>query len=141
MTKALIRPHKKIGRKWFDGKDEKIVTAKLEEAAAFDASIEECCFYADISRDSYDRYLHVHPEIRARLAALREKPVLLARQTVVKKLPESYGNAMDYLSRKRKSEFSQRTEDLSVNISMSISPEERVKLDILATKALKQLDA
>ena len=33
-------------------------------------------------------------------------PVLAARERVVKGVKESYGNAMDYLSRKRKDEFS-----------------------------------
>jgi len=93
------------GRKFFDGKDEKNVLAKLEEATAIDASLEECLFYADISKDSYYRYLKSHPDFAIRLAKLRERPVMLARQTVIKRIPESYSNAMDYLKRKRKAEF------------------------------------
>lgn len=96
---------KKEGRPLFDGKDEASVVAKLEEATAIDASVEECLFYADISRDSYYRYLTAHPEFRDRLTKLREKPVMLARQTAVKKMTESYSNAMDYLKRKKKLEF------------------------------------
>ena len=93
------------GRKWFDGKDEKEIVAKLEEAAAIDASIEECLFYADISRDSYYRYLKAHSDFAIRLGKLREKPVMLARKTAIAKMTESYSNAMDYLKRKRKLEF------------------------------------
>mgnify|MGYP001588860984 CR=1 FL=1 len=102
----------KEGRKWFDGKDEKAVVAKLEEATAIDASVEECLFYADISKDSYYRYLKAHNELRERLVKLREKPVMLARQTAVKKMTESYSNAMDYLKRKRKHEFGDYAEYL-----------------------------
>lgn len=109
--KKQLEPQiKKTGRPWFDGKDVKSIMAKLEEAASIDASVEESLFYADISRDSYYRFLEANPDFRNRLLALREKPVMLARQTVVTKLKENYSNAMDYLSRKRKSEFSQRNE-------------------------------
>lgn len=109
MTKKKANP-KPAGRKWFDGKDEAVVIAKLEEAAAIDATIDESVFYADISRDSYYRYLDAHPEIRNRLDSLRQRPVLLARQTVIKKLSESYQNAMDYLKRKKKVEFGDTTD-------------------------------
>ena len=98
------------GRKRFDGKDEKEVVAKLEEATAIDASVEECLFYADISRDSYYRYLKANPDFATRLAKLREKPVMLARKTAVTKLTESYSNAMDYLKRKKKVEFGDSTD-------------------------------
>ena len=97
------------GRKWFDGKDEKEVMAKFEEATAIDASIEECLYYADISRDSYYRYIKSHPDFAIKLARLREKPVLKARQTIVKGLEES-DNAKWYLARKKKLEFSERQE-------------------------------
>lgn len=83
---------------------------KLEEAFAIDASIAESCFYANISTQTYYNWIKDNPELKERFDALRERPVLLARQTAVKKLSESYSNAMDYLSRKRKKEFSQRQE-------------------------------
>lgn len=86
------------------------VRKKIEEATALDATIEEICFYADISKPSYYAILGKDPEFSARLDALREKPVLLARQRVVKGIAESYQNAMDYLKRKKKSEFSERQE-------------------------------
>lgn len=93
------------GRKWFDGKDEKDVSAKLEQSAALDASIEEMCFYANISRFSLMRYLEKHPDFAQRVEELRQKPILKARQRVITGLEESYQNAMDYLKRKRKDEF------------------------------------
>lgn len=107
------------GRKWFDGKDEKAIIAKLEECTALDASIDECVFYADISRDSYYRYINAHPDFATRLDGLRNRPVLLARQTAIGKIKDSYQNAMDYLSRKRKAEFTPKTE-VDLNASLTI---------------------
>jgi hypothetical protein len=86
------------------------VLRKIEECAALDASIGEICFYAGISHDAYNMYMKSHPEFFVRIEALREKPVLAARQAVVKKMTESYTSSMDYLSRKRKKEFAARTE-------------------------------
>ncbi len=106
-SKPTGRPN---GRPLFDGKDVKTVLAKLEEAAAIDASVEEMCFYADISKNSYYNYVEAHEDFHERILKLRERPVMLARQTAVKKVTESYQNAMDYLRRKRKDEFSEKKE-------------------------------
>lgn len=81
------------------------VRRKIEEAAALDASVEEIAFYADISRDAYYDLLNRDKPFSDRIAALRQRPVLKARQTANEKMVESYQNAMDYLKRKRKAEF------------------------------------
>lgn len=104
------RNPKGAGRKWFDGKNEEAVRAKLEEGAALDATIEECCLLADISIHSYSRYMEKYPDFAVRLATLRNRPVLMARKIIMDKMSESYSNAMDYASRKRKGEFSQKQE-------------------------------
>ncbi len=83
---------------------------KIEEATALDASIDEVAFYADISRDTYYEIIKKDKVFSDRLDALRNRPILKARQTVISKMSESYQNGMDYLSRKRKSEFSQKSE-------------------------------
>lgn len=70
------------GRKLFDGKDPKEVMAKLEEAARIDASQEEMCFYADISVRALDRFLEKRPNFAERLAKLRERLPLKARQNI-----------------------------------------------------------
>ncbi len=97
------------GRKWFDGKNEEEIVAKLQEVVALDASIDECCYYADISKDSYYRYLKANPDFARKLERIRERPVLRARQTIVKGLDEPE-HAKWYLSRKKKLEFSERQE-------------------------------
>ena len=48
------------------------------------------------------------PQTKREINELRNAPTLLARKTVKSKIPESYQNAMDYLKRKRKAEFSER---------------------------------
>ena len=84
------------------------VVKKLEESFSIDATVEEACFYADISRQSYYNNVKEGTALFDRFKALRERPVLLARQTAVSKITESYANAIDYLKRKRKDEFSEQ---------------------------------
>lgn len=82
---------------------------KLEEAFSIDASVKEACYYADISTDTYYRWIKEYPELSYKLERLREKPVLKARQTVVKSLDQP-DYAFKYLERKKKDEFSLRSE-------------------------------
>ena len=120
-TKQPKSNPKGAGRKWFDGKDEKEVRAKLEQTAALDASTEEMCYYADISRFSLARYIEKHPNFALKIEKLRQKPVLKARQTIIASL-ETPESAKWYLERKRKSEFAPKQEiehkgDVGINIT------------------------
>lgn len=83
---------------------------KLEEALAIDASVLEACFYADISSDTYYRWIKENPVLSDRLERLRHKPILAARQTVVKAIKTDPEMALKYLERKNKKEFSTRQE-------------------------------
>lgn len=99
---------------------------KLEEAFAIDASVEEACFYADISRETFYTWIKQNKQFSDRMDAMRQRPVLLARQTAIQKIPDSYGNAMDYLSRKRKDEFGNARETPETKILiLNISPEKK----------------
>lgn len=84
--------------------------AKLEQAFAIDATVEEACSYADISRDSFYDYLKRNPKFSDRIADLRNRPVLSARQTLVKAVDKDPEMALKYLERKRKLEFSTKQE-------------------------------
>lgn len=77
---------------------------KLEEAFAYGASDNEACFYADISHQTLYDYQKKHPEFIERKEALKERPILTARQTVIDNLSDTK-NAQWYLERKRKKEF------------------------------------
>ena len=86
------------------------VVMKLEQAFAIDASVEEACSYADISRNTFYVWLEKNPDYKDRINELRTKPVLKARQTVVKSL-DTPASAQWYLSRKAKKEFAERVEN------------------------------
>jgi len=83
--------------------------AKLEEVFALGGSDSEACFYANISKQTLYNYQEKNPEFVDRKEALKEKPILKARQTVVKALDDPK-DAQWFLERKRKEEFSLRQE-------------------------------
>jgi hypothetical protein len=82
-----------------------LVIGKLESVFAIDGTVEEACAFADISEDAFYDYQKKSPKFAERIKRLRLKPILKARNTIVQKLGNNYGNAMDYLKRKRKLEF------------------------------------
>jgi hypothetical protein len=100
------------------------LVTKLEQAFAIDASVEEACSYADISRNCFYEWLKKNPEFNDRITDLRNRPVLKARQTVVQKLGESYQNGMDYLKRKKKLEFG---DSIDVNANVKVSKLEEIQ--------------
>ncbi len=83
--------------------------AKLEEVFALGGTDEEACFYADIGKTTLYNYQQEHPEFVERKEALKQRPFLKARQTFVKALDDPH-YAVEYLRRKKKAEFSDRTE-------------------------------
>ena len=107
MPKGSPRPT--AGRKWFDGKDEQVVVSKLEEAFAIGCTNREACLYSDITEIMYYNYVKSRPELAERFKRLRDRPILKARNTLVKGLDKDE-NAKWYLARKRKSEFAERSE-------------------------------
>lgn len=86
------------------------VLGKLEQAFAYGASDKEACFYAGINPDTMYEYQKTHPEFTERKEALKERPILDARQKVVGDIKNDVKVAQWYLERKRKKEFSIRTE-------------------------------
>lgn len=88
--------------------------SKLEEAFSIGCSDIEACLFADISRPVLYEYQQKHPEFLDRKEMLKERPVLKARNTVVKNLSEDE-TARWYLERKKKLEFSLRNEVTGAN--------------------------
>jgi hypothetical protein len=82
---------------------------KLEYAFSIDATVEEACYYADISRDTYYTWIKENKVLADKFERLRQRPVLTARDTVSKSLNTPQG-AQWYLERKKKLEFSTRQE-------------------------------
>jgi len=83
---------------------------KLEEVFSIGGSDKEACFYADISHQTLYNYQQDHPEFVERKEALKERPILKARQEVVKGLNNNPEFSLKYLERKKKDEFSLKTE-------------------------------
>lgn len=85
------------------------VVAKLEYAFSIDCSISEACLYADIDRSTFYRHAPEGSELYHRFLELRDKPVLAAKETIRKNIhnPET---AKWLLERKRKGDYSIRTE-------------------------------
>lgn len=93
------------GRRLFDGKNIKDVIQKLEAVWAIDGSDKEAALYADISPAALCDYLKKNPKVSERKEALRNRPVLKARQEVVKGLDKNPEFSLKYLERKQAKEF------------------------------------
>lgn len=80
------------------------VIRKIEEVAALDGSVAEMAYYAGIHPDTIYAKMNDDKDFSDRIKALRERPILKARQTVVKSLDNPV-HAFNYLSKKKKDEF------------------------------------
>jgi len=99
-----------VGRPLFDGKDEKDIIAKLEYGWSLGCTDLEACLLADISKDTLYRYQKANPRFCERKERLKESLILKARESVAKHLDESGELAIKFLERKKKDEFSLRSE-------------------------------
>lgn len=80
------------------------VRRKIEEVAALDGSVEEMAYYAGVHRATLHRWLQDDESFRDRIAELRERPILKARQTITKALDDPQ-HAKWYLERKKRKEW------------------------------------
>lgn len=83
---------------------------KLKEAFAFGCTDEEACYYAEIGKSTLYNYQNDNPEFLEQKEALKQRPILLARQEVIKGLTGNPELALKFLERKKKDEFSLRSE-------------------------------
>lgn len=112
------------------------IISKLEEVFAIGGSDNEACFYAGIGKSTLYNYQQEHPEFLERKEALKERPILKARQTIVKGLEEA-DNAKWFLERKVKKEFASRSEITGANGEpLQISIEDKGKIDDALSKIL-----
>lgn len=105
--------------------------SKLEEVFSIGGTDNEACFYAGIGKTTLYNYQQENPEFVERKEALKERPILKARQTIIKGLDDA-DNAKWFLERKVKNEFSSRQEmtgkDGKDLIPETITPEEKQAL-------------
>ena len=114
-----------------------VVIGKLETVFSLDGTVKEACFYAGINPDTYFEFMKKNPEYTERFEALRQRPVLKARETIMKAL-KTPQYATWYVERKAKKEFSQRTELTGAEgtpLTTTLSDEEKKNLlALLPTK-------
>lgn len=86
------------------------VINKLEYAFALGCTDLEACFYADIKPETLYNYQATYPDFVQRKEMLKQKPVLQARESLIKGIQTDPELALKYLERKLKKEFSTRQE-------------------------------
>lgn len=99
------------------------VLEKLEEAFKYGSTDEEACAYADIAESTLYKYQEKNPEFTERKAQLKELPIFTARKSVVDRLSKNPELALKYLERKKKDEFSLRTES---QVDVNIDPRKEI---------------
>ena len=85
-----------------------VIISKLEDVFAMGGTDEEACFYAGIGKSTLYNFQDKHPEFVERKEALKLKPVLKARQTIINSL-DNPNEAKWYLEKKTK-EFKNRVD-------------------------------
>ena len=106
----VINRGKKRGTKQFGGKSINKIISDCKTVWAIGGTDNEASFYAGISDKSLSRYIVANPDIRKIRDSLKNKPILKARQEVVRGLEKNPHFSLKYLERKKKDEFSLRTE-------------------------------
>lgn len=109
MTKA--KPKKGKGRTGRPEKMTEAIRSKIDESASLGASINEIAFYADIHRTTLYRWMKEDGDLKDRIEALQQNPIMQARRTVVLSMTTNPELALKFLERKLKSEFSLRIEN------------------------------
>jgi hypothetical protein len=73
----------------------------LEEAFLMDCSVEEACFMAKISKQTYYNWVSSFPDFKERFDGCRQNPFLIARKTIFDNLNKE-DTAKWYLERRSK---------------------------------------
>jgi len=110
------------------------IVGKIEEAASYDCSVSEICLFANICRDTYYEWIKKDKQLSDRITALRNTPVLIARQELIKSFKSDGKLALEYLERKLPNEFG-KTE----KIKLASTVKEELFLDEKDRKALTSL--
>jgi hypothetical protein len=105
------------------------VVLKLEEAFALGCSDREACFFAGISNDALYGYCKKHPEFTDRKEQLKERPIFLARKSLIDGVQKDPKLALAYLERKKKGEFSLRQE-LEAKIDATLEMEAKIRAEV-----------
>ena len=83
---------------------------KLEQAFLIGCTDQEACFFANISKQTLYDYQAKFPEFVDRKEQLKEAVFYDARNTIAKSVKENPQYAFEFMKRKKKDEFSERSE-------------------------------
>lgn len=83
----------------------RIKVEQILQVFAVEGTIEEACFYADITRKQYKYFALIHPVIREIRADFKTKILLGVRRTVMAGIGTNYKTAMWYLEMRLPEEF------------------------------------
>lgn len=86
------------------------VVTKLEHAFVYDATVEEACIDAGISRNTYYEFLKRYPDFQDRIDQLRHATSFVLRKCLIIAAERNADLALKYLERKRPMEFSTRSQ-------------------------------
>lgn len=120
----------------------KAVLDKLEQAFSWGCTDVEACLWAGIVDDTLYKYQREHPDFIKRKNQLKETPTLKARQVVNIALGQKDKQAAQWwLERKRKDEFSTRSELVQPEpIKVFVTKEEQAEADAVIEEVVKPRD-
>lgn len=110
------------------------VIDKLEYAFSLGCSDNEACLHAGIAPATLYKYQEENPKFTERKHLLKDSPIFLARQSVLKGLKDDPDLALKFLERRKKDEFSTKTENETKLILpqpiLQIDPKTRKVIDV-----------
>ena len=110
------------------------LVGKLEYAFSLGCNVTEACLYADIDRSTYYEWCKEDDKLSNRMEELRETPILIARDSVIKGIKTDPDLALKFLERRKKDEFSTKTENETTLILptpiLQIDPNTRKVIDV-----------
>lgn len=115
------------------------VVAKLETAFSWGCTDSEACVWAGISQDALYDYQRKNPAFTKRKELLKETPTLKARQVINLAIGQKDKQAAQWwLERKRKEEFSTRSELVQPEpVKVFVTKEEQAEADDLIEIVVK----
>lgn len=99
------------------------VVRKLEEAFSIGANISQSCFYADISRDTYYRWINENPELSDRFTAFQDKVPLKAKENIARSIHAgSVGDSWRLLEK--------RDPDYTDKVKIDVNSNQRSRIEV-----------
>jgi hypothetical protein len=103
-------------------------------------SLHEACIHSEIPYSTIWDYIKKDEGVRKKIEAWESNDILIARTSVVNGLTEDSNLALKYLERKKKDEFSLRTESKN-ETAVDLSLDKSVKQSVLSQLSDEELES